>query len=520
MLARMGGGSMGVRSGELFAALSLATDLGTGQPAEHGLRTCLLAVELAERMGLDRQDGEDAYYLGLLHSIGCTSDAPVTTRVFGDDRAHKAAYTLAHPGRPDEVLAYLWRNVYPQGPTVKRLRAFAAMVAAGPAFARENLRGHCEVGERLGERLRLPRRSCDGLRYVFERWDGRGMPDGASGEEIPIAARILHAARDAAAFAAAGGTSMAVEMAQGCAGSTLDPALAALLCDHAEEMLEQVAAADAWERVVAIEPRPRTYQREELSQACQVVADYADLKTFGTLGHSRSVAELAEAAGWRLGLDHDDIGELRRAAWLHDIGRVGVSGAIWEKPGPLTGGEWEQVRLHSYYTERLLARVPGLAALADAAASDHERIDGSGYHRGLDSARLSPAARVLAVADCWCAMAEPRAHRAALSPSDAAEVLREQALAGKLAGDAVDAVLASVGELPAPVAEPPAGLTPRELEVLRLLSRGLTNKQTAEQLGIAPKTVGRHIESVYAKIGASTRAAAALFAVEHGLLAP
>ena len=162
MLTPMRGRAAGVRSGELFATLSLATDLGTGQPAEHGLRTCLLAVELAERAGLSEQEREDAYYLGLLHSIGCTADAPVTARVFGDDRAHKAAYTLAHPGRPDEVLAYLWRNVYPDAPSPRRLRAFATAVAAGPALARENLRSHCEVGERLGERLRLPQRRLTG----------------------------------------------------------------------------------------------------------------------------------------------------------------------------------------------------------------------------------------------------------------------------------------------------------------------------------------------------------------------
>ena len=512
--------SSGLRSGEFFAALSLATDLGTGQPAEHGLRTCLLALELAELAGLQAQDREDAYYLGLLHSIGCTSDAPVTARVFGDDVAHKAAYTLIDSGRPVEILSYLWHNVYPRAPRTQRVRAFALAVAGGPQVARENLRGHCEVGERLGERLRLPARSCEGLRYVFERWDGKGMPHGAAREDIPIAARILHAARDTAAFAAAGGNGMAVAMAHRCAGVSLDPALADLVCDHAGELLERVAGADAWESVVAGEPRPRFFTGDERAEACRVIADYADLKSYGTLGHSRSVAEVAEAAGWRLGLEEEQIDDLRSAGWLHDLGRVGVSSAVWEKPGPLTSGEWEQVRLHSYYTERLLARVPALASLADTAGSDHERVDGSGYHRGLTGARLSPAARVLAVADAWCAMGEPRAHRPALAPGEAAEMLRAEARAGRLAGEAVDAVLESVGERAEPVAQAPAGLTDREVEVLRLLARGLTNKQAAEQLSISAKTVGRHVESIYSKIGASTRAAAALFAVEHDLLKP
>jgi HD-GYP domain-containing protein (c-di-GMP phosphodiesterase class II) len=196
------------------------------------------------------------------------------------------------------------------------------------------------------------------------------------------------------------------------------------------------------------------------------------------------------------------------------------SAAVWEKPGPLTSGDWEQVRLHSYHGERLLARIPALRELAFTASCDHERLDGSGYHRGISAAQLSPATRVLAVADVWCAMTEPRAYRQAHGASDAAEALREQARAGKLAAEAVDAVLDSVGERAPRVAEPPAGLTAWEVEVLRLLARGLTNKQAAQQLGISPKTVGRHVESIYLKIGASTRAAAALFAVEHDLLRP
>jgi HD-GYP domain-containing protein (c-di-GMP phosphodiesterase class II) len=270
--------------------------------------------------------------------------------------------------------------------------------------------------------------------------------------------------------------------------------------------------------VVALEPRPRLFAGEELTEACRVIADYSDQKSFGTLGHSRAVADVAEAAGWRLGFDAAAIGELRRGALLHDLGRACVSSAVWEKPGPLTGGEWEQVRLHSYHTERLLARIPGLAELARTASCDHERLDGSGYHRGLEAAQLSLAARVVAVADGWCAMTEPRAYRPARTASEAADVLRAQARAGLLAGEAVDAVLESVGERARPVAEPPAGLTAREVEVLRLLARGLTNKETARRLDISPKTVGRHVESIYSKIGASTRAAAALFAVEHDLL--
>jgi hypothetical protein len=285
----------GVRSGELFAALSLATDLGTGQQAEHGLRTCLLAMELAELTGLEAEAVEDAFYLGLLHSIGCTADAPVTARAFGDDRAHKAAYTLIDPGRSIEIVTYLWRNVYPTAPRPQRLQAFVAAMAAGPQFARVNMRSHCEVGERLAERLRLPARVQEGLWFVFERWDGKGMPAGVAGERIPIAARILHAARDASAFAVAGGVEMVVAMAERCGGSSLDPSLGALLCDHADELLERVGGVDAWERAVQVEPRPRVFIGDELAEACQVIADYADLKSL------RDARALARGGGTRRG---------------------------------------------------------------------------------------------------------------------------------------------------------------------------------------------------------------------------
>ncbi len=285
-------------------------------------------------------------------------------------------------------------------------------------------------------------------------------------------------------------------------------------------MIGRVSAEDAWERVVALEPRPRVFMGGSLDEVCFVIGDHADLKSYGTRGHTRNTAEVAEAAGWRLGLDADSVGGLRRAALLHDLGRVAVSSAVWGKPGPLTRGEWEQVRLHSYQTERLLARIHGFSDVAAVAASDHERLDGSGYHRALGAAQLTVPSRVLAAADVWCALREPRPHRPALAAADAAALLRQQATAGLLCAEAVDAVLESVGERGKLVAAPPAGLTGREVEVLRLVARGLTNKQAAAELGISPKTVGRHVETIYSKIGASTRAAAALLAMEHDLLRP
>jgi HD-GYP domain-containing protein (c-di-GMP phosphodiesterase class II) len=256
----------------------------------------------------------------------------------------------------------------------------------------------------------------------------------------------------------------------------------------------------------------------ELDSALAAIADFADLKSPYTTGHSRGVAELAASAALRAGLQEPAQAELRRAGLLHDIGRLGVSNTIWDKPGALSEPEMERVRMHPYLTQRMFSRSPRLAALAEVAAAHHERLDGSGYPRALAGGALSPEARILAAADAYQAMSELRAHRPARSPEDAARQLREEVRRGRLDADAVDAVLGAAGHRIARRREGPAGLTPREVEVLVLLARGLSNKAIAARLVVSPKTVGHHIEHIYRKIGCSTRAAASLFAMQHGLL--
>ncbi len=226
------------------------------------------------------------------------------------------------------------------------------------------------------------------------------------------------------------------------------------------------------------------------------------------------MAELAGAAARAVGLP---AGELRRAGWVHDVGRVGVSSVVWEKPGPLTRAEREQVRLHPYFTERVLARPARLAELGRLAASHHERLDGTGYHRCVAAGALGPGERLLAAADAYHAMSEPRPHRLPVPPAAAAAALRAEVRAGRLDGDAAEAVLAAAGHRPRRRRENVAGLTARELEVLRLLARGLSIRAIASALVIAPKTADAHIQHIYAKIGVSTRAAATMFAMQHDL---
>jgi HD-GYP domain-containing protein (c-di-GMP phosphodiesterase class II) len=203
---------------------------------------------------------------------------------------------------------------------------------------------------------------------------------------------------------------------------------------------------------------------------------------------------------------------------LHDLGRVGVSAGIWTKPGPLTEREWEQVRLHPYYTGRILARPDVLASLGMVAALHHERLDGSGYPQQATAPTLSPAARLLAAADAYHALTEPRPHRPAQDFESAAKTLQAEARAGRLDSDAVHGVLSTVEGTRPVRKEGVAGLSEREIEVLRLVARGLTIKQIGQELVIAPKTADNHIQHIYAKIGVSTRAGATLFAVEQNLL--
>src|SRR4051812_36036566 len=488
-----------MESAELLAALALATDLGTGQPLEHALRTCLVAVAMAEEGGASAEDRGVVHLLALLHAIGCTSDAHEAARDWGDDLRPRERYSVVDATRPGQLVTFLWEAA--GGNPVR----FARGLAAGTRRPRAGLAAHCEVGRSLAALLRLPEGVRHGLGFVFERWDGKGFPAGAAGDALPWPVRVVHVARDAVALSREEtiedvATAVRVRRAY-------DPEVAALFD------VRMLSFEPAWDDVLECAPPVAT----EVDAACRAAAHFADLKSTYTLGHSTGVADVAEAAAWRLGLDADLV---RRAALLHDLGRVGVSTAIWEKPRRLSDGQWERVRLHPYLTGRALAR-GSLAELGRVAALHHERLDGSGYPGTVTAGALGAEARVLAAADVWQAMAEPRPHRAALAPERAAEELRGEVRAGRLDADAAEAVLSAAGERGERARAPlPAGLTEREAQVLALLARGRSNKEIAAELAIAPRTAGHHVEHVYAKLGVSTRAAAALFAVQHGVIAP
>jgi HD-GYP domain-containing protein (c-di-GMP phosphodiesterase class II) len=503
-----------------MAALSLATDLGIGLPLEHGLQSTLLAIRLGELLGVDPDTASQTYYACLLFYVGCTADAEAAADTFGDDDALTAHAMPARFGSRPEMLAGIMRAL---ANSASPAPVRAIQIARGMPRAAREFKGHvtafCEVAQMLTDRLGLPA-SIQGLfAYLVERWDGKGLPGRARREDIPLPVRIASVARDAAFQRMLGGAELAARVVRRRAGGAFDPAVAIPLADAAGELLAPGAEGSVWEEALAREPAPRlTLTGEAIDRALGAVGDFADLASPYLVGHSAGVAELAAAAARRCRLQPADLVRVRRGAQVHDIGRVAVPARIWQKATPLTPDDWERVRLHAYHSERVLARSPFLAVLAPVASFHHERLDGSGYHRGTAGAELTPPARLLAAADAYHAMTEPRPHRQALSAGQAAETLTREARAGRLDPDAVAAVLEAAGQR-VPRIGRPAGLTEREAEVIGLLARGLQTKQVARALGISIKTADHHIQNAYAKIGVSTRAAAALFAMQHGLTA-
>ena len=518
MPGKVSPGEERVRAAELIAALSLATDLALGMELEHGLRSTLVATRLAERLGVDSRAASQTYYACLLFYVGCTADAEIAAETFPDDAALHTHFAPVMFGSRMEMMAGIMRALATPGSTPP---ARALQVARGLPRA---VRGHerhlaamCEVAEMLTDRLGMPT-SVQGLFAGFtERWDGKGDPGRASGDEIPLAVRIAHVARDADFQRTLGGVDFAARTIGHRAGAAFDPGVAGLLVDGARQILAFDLEASAWGETLACEPRPwLTLEAQAIDGALAAMGDFADLVSPYLVGHSSGVATLAAEAAGRCRLEPDDVVEIRRAALVHDVGRVAVPARIWQKQAPLTPDEWERVRLHAYHSDRVLAHSPFLATLAGVATCHHERLDGSGYHRGAAAPALGTLARILAAADAYHAMTEPRPHRDALAPQQAADTVRQEAGAGRLDGDAVSAVLEAAGHRPARI-ERPAGLTEREAEVIGLLARGLQTKQVARALGISVKTADRHVQNAYAKIGVSTRAAAALFAMQHGL---
>lgn len=522
MIERLDDANLNIRQAEIVVALSRATELAMGQPADFALRSCVLGVDLARALGMDAEDVRDVFYLAPTRYIGCNAETYALAALFGDEIALRRALApidLASPSELVPVLLRLIAQANATAPFPERLWRIVGALAQSKAVSTEVLTGHCEVAERFGTRLGFQPRIVRNLGQLYARWDGKGIPVGLKGEAISPAVRLVSFVHDALTLDDAYGTERCLMTLRQRRAAAYDPRVVDCFMTDAKGFLGAIHGRTSWRNVLALEPEPvGRLEAGAIDEMLTALADFIDIKSPFAAGHSRAVAELAAQAARRSNLPESDAADLWRAGLLHDLGQAGVSTAILVKQGPLSESEWEKVRLHPYYAERIFDGLPLFSRISDLVGGHHERVDGSGYHRGWRGDAMSLPAKILAAAEAYQSMIEPRPYRPAMSPAEAAGALRAAVRSGKIDAAAGRAVLDAAGHKVARARFPQvAGLTPREIEVLRLLAGGQSIKQIARSLGVARKTADNHLQNLYSKIGVKTRGGATLFALEHGL---
>lgn len=510
-----------VHLAELLGGLSLACDLADGFPPEKVMRGALLAVEIGRRHGLSAEALRDVYYVAMLRYLGCTAFAHEEAHVYGagDDINTRNVMATADVGDKLGLVAHVAKGIGREGPPLGRARAVARLLS-DPQAVTKHAHSQCETSVRFAALVGVSPGVRAALTQICERYDGRGAPNGTAGEALSLVMRVVHVADVAEIEHHRHGRKAACAVIRRRSGRHFDPRVTQTFLGAADELLSKLEGPSVWEAFLEAEPHPRVVATaSRLDDVALAFAQFSDLKSVYTLGHSTGVADLAARAAEVMGLDENERRLLRRAALLHDVGRVSVANGIWDKRGSLSPAEWERVRLHAYYTERVLWRSPALRDVAQLAAAAHERLDGTGYHRAIPAAMLARPARLLAACDVYRALREPRPHRAAFSALEAERMLRADVASGHLDPRATSAVLEAAGLAPSRIANTwPSGLTDREVEVLRLLARGCSNKEIGALLDISARTAQHHVAHIYAKIDVNSRASAALFATEKGLL--
>lgn len=502
------------RLAELIGGLSLASDLANDFPAERTLRNAILSVELGRRAGYDDATLRDAYYVTLFRALGCTGFAHEEAHQYGggDDLRTRNVMAMADVTNPVATVAAITTRAGTGGTTIDRVRAVSRLLLDQSAM-QKHARAQCETSMRFAEIIGLSESVRTALSQACERYDAKGAPLAIGADALAIPARLLHIGWVAEIAWHRQGEAAAIDEIERRSGKHLDPTLVRTFKEHARPLFDAIIGTSVWERFLDVEPPPHAAPND-VTEVARAFAYFTDLKSVFTLGHSTGVAEIAVRAAEQSGLPPEVIRDLKHAALLHDLGRVGIPTGIWDKPGALGAAEWERVRSHAYHTERLVRRAPAWGAAGRIASSAHERLDGEGYHRAVPANVLTRAERLLAAADVFHALGEVRPHRAPRSREQATAILHGEVKSGTLDRDAVDAVLGVRKSSPTGW---PRGLSDREVEVLRLVARGKSNKEIGALLGISPRTVQNHIAHIYDKIGVYSRAGAALFVTEHAL---
>ncbi len=424
-------GQDGLRMPRILAALSYALDLTEGQPLGHAQRCCVAGMNIGLEMGLPEAELEDLYYALLMKDAGCSTNASKMYHLLGsDDIAAKRDVKATDWTRLNwESLQYALSHLRRGETFLGRVRALVEMGANRVRNARDLVQVRCERGAGIARRIGLSEATAEAIYSLDELWNGSGHPQGRRREEIPRLSRILSLTQSLDVFYATRGAYAAEEMVRRRRGRWFDP-------DVVSAFESLVARGTFWdqvdrarEKVVELEP-PRTARivtEEQIENVCLAFADVIDAKSPFTYRHSMGVAGTAVAMAQTMGMDERDITLIRRAALLHDIGKLSVSNIILEKPGSLDAGEWEIVKRHAYYSYEILHRVPQFELLSEIAASHHEKLDGSGYFRGYQAEQLPLAARILAVADIYDALAAKRPYRDAMPLDQVFRIMESEA---------------------------------------------------------------------------------------------
>lgn len=442
---------------QVLSALSHALDITEGQPRGHSQRSATLARRIACRLGLDRADVDRIVLAALLKDAGCSSNAAAVAALYGnDDAAAKQDRKVTDHLRPVESLRHLLRSTAPGGTPAAKLRHLRALAAHGAEGSRKLTALRCDRGAQAACSVGLDDDIQQAIRDLDEHWDGRGYPAGLQGEAISLFGRILCLAQTLEVFWSLGGPAAARRVAAERSGRWFDPALVAVLggdADH-EDLWADLQEADP---TAGLQTAPDgLLDGVVLDRIAATFATIIDAKSAFTASHSAGVAEIACGLTVRLGLPADAQRRMRRAGLLHDIGKLGVSNRILDKPGKLDADEWEAMRRHPALGQEILGKVDALQDTAWLAAVHHERLDGTGYFRGLDAAQLSVSARIIAVADVAEALLADRPYRTGLPIEEVLAIIRRDADT-KFDGEAVEAlqdVLADRARPDAPVAVP------------------------------------------------------------------
>jgi len=441
------GGAQTVSLAEVLGALSYALDLTEGQPPAHTLRSCAMGMRLAQELHLDAETCSALYYALLLKDAGCSSNSAPTAELFGsDEHLVKRELKVTDWSRKHHAAQYVFRTAGEGCSLVGRL-GYVLKVAKGPADSVNLFRIRCERGAGIARQLGFPELTASAIYALDEHWDGRGEPHGTRGEEIPLLARIANLAQTLDVFFRQGNAVRALSVIRSRSGTWFDPKLVELTRGWADDTdwWQVLAGPEVMSLVKAAEPddRVRHIDGEALTGVCQAFAEIIDAKSPYTFRHSSGVAAYALQLGEQLGMSAGELQQLYRAALLHDIGKLGVSNRLLDKPGALTAEERGAVQLHAGYTFEILSRVAAFAGFAAVAAQHHERLDGTGYPWGLSGEALTLEARIMAVADVYEALTADRPYRAGMPSSKALQILEREA-GSKVDAQCVEALTRTV----------------------------------------------------------------------------